>query len=148
MHWLSSESFLASLKLLLLAYSQGGTLASSLPCTCAFLERKSQVLINQLSSHAESLQLRGTDWHQIVFLGTVVNRGSFSAFLPPQASQCQSMHISTKDLVYEHLPHSTLFTLSPFPIFPYIAYLAILDTKVCIHTICRRCLGSGTSAAL
>ena len=62
--------------------------------------------------------------------GILVKRGFFSG------TQCQCMHISTKDLVYEHLPHSTLFTLSLFPIYPYIAYFAILGTKVCIHTIC------------
>ena len=58
------------------------------------------------------------------------------------------MHISTKDLVYEHLPHSALFTLSLFPIFPYIAYLAILDTKVCIHTICTAAIEVAPFAAV
>ena len=104
---------------------------------CAFPERRRQVLL--LSSHPFSRgpQLRGTaDWHRIVFLGIFWQRCKMRLLFWQPASQCQCMHISTKDLVYEHLPHSTLFTLSLFPIYPYIAYLAILGTKVCIHTIC------------
>lgn len=38
------------------------------------------------------------------------------------ASQCQCMHISTKELVYEHLPHSTY---SHFHFFQYTRILAI-----------------------